>query len=810
MSKLVVMSLGIGDLKSGFPAVTAQLWEAGVPSPVKFTGSLPAAPELSEVYRRWQLLYENLYRLWSWHSRSKTDEEIEIDEEDVTNISAVDFNDLCQELQYKINAWLNSEPFRNIDQQLRTQLDRSEEIRFIIETNDNQLLRLPWHLWKFFEHYPKAEVALSAIEYQRSQKTLTTPPGAKVRILAILGNSQGIDVRKDRAFLERLSDKAETKFLVEPQPETLNDQLWDQGWDILFFAGHSSSNKEKGLLQLNQTEAITLEKLRYALKKAISRGLKLAIFNSCDGLGLAQSLLDLHIPQVIVMREPVADVVAQEFFRHFLWAFSGGQSLYASVREARERLEKLEGEYPCATWFPVICQNPAEVPTTWQDLCALKSGDWASPMLTPAAGAPLRRRLAQRLPCRSLLTNKHRFGIVLLASAIVTSLLMGVRQMGMLQALELQAFDHLMRRRPDEGADPRLSVVTVTEEDIQKLSRYPLTDQTMVRLFEKLEQLKPRVIGLDIYRDKPQGKGRADLIKYFQQSDRLIGVCKVSDSNNPGIPPPPGVPAYSLGFTDVVPDNDGVIRRHLFYLTPAPTSPCQTSYSFNLQVALAYLAEQGILPKFTPDGNLQLGTTIFKPLEKPRGGYQQFDDKGHQVLLNYRSSDSVAEQITLTEILSGSIDPELPNLVNDRIVLIGTTAKTLKDYFPTPYSAGQWSQEMPGVVIQAHMVSQILSAVLDRRSLLWCWPSWGETIWVWGWSVVGGVLVWYKRSPLWLGLASSAALGTMYGICFVLLLKGGWIPLVPSALALAVTGSSVVAYTASVNRQKQYTTILES
>ncbi len=774
MSKLVVLSLGNGDLESGFPAVTAQLWEAGMPSPMKFTGSLPAAPKLPQLYGRWQLLYENLYRLWGWHPRSKIDEEIEIDEEDVTNVSAVDFNELCYKLQYNINAWLNSEPFRNIEQQLRTHLDSFEEIRFIIETNDNQLLRLPWHLWNFFEHYPKAEVALSAPEYQRAQKSLTKPTGAKVRILAILGNSQGIDIGKDRVFIERLSDKAETKFLVEPQPETLSDQLWEQGWDILFFAGHSSS-KEKGLIQLNQTEAITLEKLRYALKKAINRGLKLAIFNSCDGLGLAQSLLDLHIPQVIVMREPVPDVVAQEFFRHFLWAFSGGQSLYASVREARERLEKLESEYPCATWLPVICQNPAEVPTTWQDLCSPLSGD------------------------RSLLKSKRRFGIVLLASVVITSLLMGVRQMGMLKAWELQAFDQLMRLRPDEGKDPRLLVVTVTEEDIQKLGQYPLSDRTMVRLFEKLEQYQPRVIGLDIYRDIPQGPGRADLIKHLQQSDRLITVCKVSDSNNPGIPPPPGVPADSLGFTDIVPDNDGIIRRHLFSLTPAPASPCQTSYSFNLQLALAYLADQGILPNFTAGGYLQIGTTIFKPLEKPTGGYQQLDDKGHQVLLNYRSSDSVAEQITLTDILSDSINPELPNLVKDRIVLIGTTAPSAGDYWSTPYNAGQQpsDNQIPGVFIQAQMVSQILSAVLDQRPLLWVWSTWSEGVWIWGWSLVGGILAWRFRSPLGLGLTVAAALGTIYGLCFAFLIKGGWVPLVPSALSLVATSVIVVAYTPS-------------
>lgn len=44
----------------------------------------------------------------------------------------------------------------------------------------------------------------------------------------------------------------------------------------------------------------------------------IAIFNSCDGLGLAQELADLHIPQMIVIKEPVPDKLAQEFLKYFL------------------------------------------------------------------------------------------------------------------------------------------------------------------------------------------------------------------------------------------------------------------------------------------------------------------------------------------------------------------------------------------------------------------------------------------------------------------------------------------------------------
>ncbi|MDF5715149.1 MAG: AAA-like domain-containing protein, partial [Rhizonema sp. NSF051] len=193
-------------------------------------------------------------------------------------------------------------------------------------------------------------------------------------------------------------------FLVEPNTSQLNEELWQEGWDILFFAGHSCS-KEKGLLQINQTDTIDLEQLRYALKQAISRGLKLAIFNSCDGLKLAQHLQDLYIPQVIVMREPVPDFVAQQFLKYFLDEFSSGKSLYAAVRSARERLHGLEKEYPCASWLPVIFQNPAEPPMIWPQIPIKredKTGSSATVFTVGAKSVHTQMRLA---PATQVLTK---------------------------------------------------------------------------------------------------------------------------------------------------------------------------------------------------------------------------------------------------------------------------------------------------------------------------------------------------------------------------------------------------------------------
>lgn len=777
MNKSVVLSLGNGDLHNGFPAVTVQLWEdRSNPAPTKFTGSLPAAPKIAQLYQSWQLLYLALYQRLDLRPR------IEIDNGDITNVSEVEFDDLCQQLADQINLWLNSESFRQIDRQLRTQLSAGDEIRVIIETNDRVLQRLPWHLWHFFEHYPQAEVALSACDYKRPHREIVNTPRSRVKILAIIGDSKGINLSKDRAFLQQLANQAEIKFLENPQPEKLNDQLWEQGWDILFFAGHSSS-QEKGLIQLNEQNALSLDKFKYALKKAIERGLKLAIFNSCDGLGLAQDLASLHIPQVVVMREVVADVVAQEFLKHFLSSFSRGQSLYGAVREARERLQKLETQYPCATWLPVIFQNPAEVPTTWQQ--------WYS---------------SSKSNCYLL---GKRCWHTLLASLLVSSLVIGARQLGIFQSWELQAFDQILRSRPSEEVDPRILIVTVTEQDVQNQDSQErrsasLSDRALAQLMQKIHSFQPQVIGLDIYRDFPVEFKQPELKTYLQQSDRFIAICEVGEANgHPGIKPPPEVPKDRLSFSDIPVDGDLVIRRQLLGMSSNEQSACQSDTSFSLRVALTYLGSQGIEFERTAQGNLKIGSVVFPKLESNIGGYRNLDALGYQILLNYRSSELVAKQVTLSSILSNSMDAELPNLVESRIVLIGTTAPSFKDYFATPYSPRSRSGGMPGIIVQAHMVSQILSAVLDGRPLLWWFPAWGEVVWIWGWSVVGGLIAWQYRLPVQLGLASSIAMIVLYGVCFVLLLQGGWVPLVPGSIALVITASSMVVYKQFSTQQKQ-------
>ncbi len=352
---LVILTLGEGDFERGFLFITAQIWKESDRIPTQCIGQLPPAPEIIELYSRCISIYKGL----NLHPRIKPKST------QVINFSIRDIDPLAQELKQLLNKWLNSETFRPINNMLREKFMTSDNVLLIIQSEKLDVQRLPWHLWDFFKSYNKAEVALSIPFYDRVEKTV--PNRAKKRILAILGDSTGINVEEDRRVLENLHD-AETKFLDEPNPSELDKLLWDEnGWDIFCFSGHSSSqwDARNGCIYINKTDKLMLDKLENALRAAIERGLQLAIFNSCNGLGLATYLASLHIPQIIVMREPVPDLVAQEFLKYFLKAFASGKSFYAAVREARERLQGLENKFPCATWLPVICQNPAEIPMIW-------------------------------------------------------------------------------------------------------------------------------------------------------------------------------------------------------------------------------------------------------------------------------------------------------------------------------------------------------------------------------------------------------------------------------------------------------------
>ncbi len=613
-----------------------------------------------------------------------------------------------------------------------------------------------------------------------------------MRVLAILGDSTGIDIEKDQQLLTKIPG-AEIVFLVEPKRQELDDRLWEhQGWDILFFAGHSYSLEEEeiGKIVINPQESLTIPQLKNALKKAIERGLKLAIFNSCAGLGLATQLIDLSLPQMIVMREPVPDLVAEQFLKYFLAAYSKGQSFPLAVREARERLQSIEGQFPGASWLPVIFQNPAEVPRTW-------------------------RQLKTKFHHHSHLAQPHvaahppKLTKVFLTSAIATILLMGLRWLGGLQAWEFKAFDYFLQKMPSEPADRRLLIVGIDEEDISRYG-YPLPDWVLAKVIDKLQSHQPAAIGLDIFRDRPVPENdfywHQALVEHFQQDSNLVTVCAGDNLQN-SVAPPLQSPPQQVGFVDLPDDRsltqgqDDTVRRYLLSRSPNPlthASRCTSSYSLALQLVAGYFKTQDIPVKISGE-NWQFGSKIFHRLVNRSAGYQALDARGNQLLIFYRNATPIAQKVTIRDILNnrGNFDP---TWVQNRVVLIGMDAQaiTVPDIHDTPRG------KISGVSIHAHVVSQILSAVENNRPLFWWLPQWGDTLWVWCWSLTGGIVMWFWRIPLLRSLAVSSSVAILTVVCWLGFIRGAWFPLVPSAFGIILTGSYVVVWENSHHdRQKR-------
>ncbi len=401
----------------------------------------------------------------------------------------------------------------------------------------------------------------------------------------------------------------------------------------------------------------------------------------------------------------------------------------------------------------------------------------------------------QRLMYRAL--RACGYGVVM--GGVVT----GIRLLGLLQPIELAAFDLTMQIRAivaPEPPDSRLVIITIDEQDLafqkakgMQFSRpdQTLSDAALEQLLIQLDRYQPAVIGLDIYRDAVT-PGHPNLVERMKLDSRLIAGClgKNSSRNQLGEGSPSKVPSIRLGFTDFGGDLDGVMRRQFLFGQHEPRSACQAYYALSSRVALEYLTTVHHLPITFPNNELQVANVAFLSLKSRTGAYQNLGNSA-QILLNYRSMRSpnqIAQSISLRDMLNGTVNADW---ISHRIVLIGVKMAE-EDRWVTPFS--QWQKDVPGVVIHAHMASQILSTVLDHRPSLWVWTVWQETFWIVNWGIGGALLA--KRTNWQCILILISIVGCVVIVfCSLMLVIGAWLPLAP-----AVLGFSFVLMIASRNQ----------
>jgi PAS domain S-box-containing protein len=381
-------------------------------------------------------------------------------------------------------------------------------------------------------------------------------------------------------------------------------------------------------------------------------------------------------------------------------------------------------------------------------------------------------------------------GVLITVPSIAGGLLI-LRLAGALQLMELVALDQMFRLRPAEPADPRIVLVTIDESDIKQLGQWPMSDAVLARLISLLKQQQPRVIGLDIFRDLPVEPGYQALSDVFTSTPNLIGIEKViKTAEGEVIQAPPLLKQRDqVSASDLILDTDGRIRRSLLYLR---TPDNRSIFTLGTHLAFTYLEGEGIRrqPLNSEQTQFRLGRALFTPLQSNDGGYVDVDAGGYQILSNFLNFPKGFHSISITDVLQGRMPSDL---VRDRIVLIGLTAESIEDKFFTSYTASSLTAPA-GVEVHALLASQLLSAALEGRSLLYVWPEPIEWLWIGGWSAIGAVIGWTSASPrqtaLRVVLLGIALLGSAYG----LFLAGWWIITVPPLLALVVSAITSSGY----------------
>ncbi len=405
---------------------------------------------------------------------------------------------------------------------------------------------------------------------------------------------------------------------------------------------------------------------------------------------------------------------------------------------------------------------------------------------------------------------------VLIAAPSVAGLVIAASYAGLFQLVEWAAFDQFMRLRPLEAPDSRVIIVTIDDQDLQPLGQWPVPDKILAELIEKIKLSDPRFIGLHLYRPLPVQPGEEELTAVFQSTPNLIGVEKfVGDK----IAAPPILQEQKqVAISDLVLDADGKLRRTLIAIEP---DNGHTRFSLGAKLALLYLKQEGITPQETQEVSdwfvrlslvqekVKLGQAIFSRFQKNDGGYVDADSGGYQILLNFRGTEENFQTLSMTQVLENQVDPEL---LRDKIVLIGSIAQGFNTFYYTPYSSLitppsshliSSPRQTAGVVIQANLASQMISSALDNRPVLRVWSEPVEWLWILSWSLVGAVISW-KSLQIRRSSPSTSSGRVVMGIIFAggclicasygAFLLSWWIPVVTPLIALTCCGIIITGY----------------
>ncbi len=395
--------------------------------------------------------------------------------------------------------------------------------------------------------------------------------------------------------------------------------------------------------------------------------------------------------------------------------------------------------------------------------------------MTAAVIDPLRRLAPAR--DRIIRTLRGAGFKALIGAHILVAAIIVVRGHGWLQPFEFLIYDGLRVAWAGSAPSNRVLLVGGTEADVEDFD-WPLKDGDLADLLERIAGWHPRVIGVDIYRDRPKPPGTERLAAVLAKHKEIVWTFKLQDGAKRAIPPPAVLRGSDRAvLADVVTDPGNVVRRGLLYADDG----VDNYTSMGMALALGYLAVDHIRPVPAEGDQLRLGKALIAPLDDSRGPYIRLDSAGYQMLLDYHGGPHRFPLKSIGEIMRGD---DAASLVRGRAVLIGVTSESVKDTFSTPFGTG-FGREEPiwGITMHALIADQLIRGAIDGAPSLRGLSRGSEDLWVWGWAIAGMALGLLVRHPIRAACGSAIGVLVLAGTVYQAFGMALLLPAAPAAIA---------------------------
>jgi len=507
---------------------------------------VPYAEALSDLNRVWRKAYLGFYKkaLRARARKPKNDGgQIDLPQDLHRQLIQAE-----AELLAEFHRWLRREELYEIRAKVAGECGDNITPTTLFLTCSENLERLPWETWELGAEFGcSVAIARSPINITSSNQN-GTKKVYKPRILVILGDDTGLDLQQDVIAINALKQIAEVRFLTWDSQQSSSEikrqiqcTLTDEkGWSILFFAGHSNETSNTGgELAIAPNVVLSMSEIASELRTAQDNGLQFALFNSCNGLSIAKSSIDLGLSQVAVMREPIHNQVAQVFLVQFLEALADYQNVHQALIKAGEHLKTQENlVYPSAYLIPsLFCHPDAQ-------LYRLPHWGW-------------RQQLKKWLPSR--------YEAIAASALCLLSIMPPVQN----YLLDKRTLVQSVYRDATEQLPTTPAPVTLIHIDEQSLrnaeidSPVPIDRQYLASLIDRLVAGKAQIIGIDYLFDRTQPQHDPILARSIAKAveqDRtwfVFGAYKQINGQEVGVTPATkiGNPNWTLqGYTDGLPN----------------------------------------------------------------------------------------------------------------------------------------------------------------------------------------------------------------------------------------------------------------